>query len=93
MKKNGRVVLLTASPSTVYERVKDCGDRPILNGNKNVAYIADLMETRREKYEAAADIVIRTDEKNRAGNLRRTDHKINGVRKERCLINFFRMNM
>ena len=63
MKKNGRVVLLTANPSTVYERVKDCGDRPILNGNKNVAYIADLMETRREKYEAAADIVIRTDEK------------------------------
>ena len=63
MKKNGRVVLLTASPSTVYERVKDCGDRPILNGNKNVAYIADLMETRREKYETAADIVIRTDEK------------------------------
>ena len=56
-------MLLTASPSTVYERVKDCGDRPILNGNKNVAYIADLMETRREKYETAADIVIRTDEK------------------------------
>lgn len=63
MKKNGRVVLLTASPETVYERVKDSDERPILNGNKNVEYIAELMEKRREKYEAAADIVVNTDGK------------------------------
>ena len=63
MKKNGRVVLLTASPETIYERVKDSNDRPLLNGNNNVEYIAELMEKRREKYEAAADVVIRTDGK------------------------------
>lgn len=63
MKKNGRVVLLTASPETVYERVKDSDDRPVLKENNNVEFIADLMETRREKYEAAADIVIQTDNK------------------------------
>ena len=63
MKKNGRVVLLTASPETVYERVKDSDDRPVLKENNNVEYIADLMENRREKYEAAADIVIQTDNK------------------------------
>ena len=63
MKKNGRVVLLTASPETIYERVKDSNDRPLLNGNNNVEYIAELMEKRREKYEAAADIVIQTDGK------------------------------
>ncbi|MGC4019892.1 MAG: dephospho-CoA kinase [Muricomes sp.] len=63
MKKNGRVVLLTASPEIVYERVKDSDDRPILNGNKSVEFIAELMEKRREKYEAAADIVIQTDHK------------------------------
>ncbi len=34
--KNGRVVLLTASPETIYERVKDSNDRPVLNGRKNV---------------------------------------------------------
>ena len=63
MKKNGRVVLLTASPETIYERVKDSNDRPLLKDNNNVEYIAELMEKRREKYEAAADIVIQTDNK------------------------------
>ena len=57
------MVLLTASPETIYERVKDSNDRPLLNGNNNVEYIAELMEKRREKYEAAADIVIQTDGK------------------------------
>ena len=63
MKKNGRVVLLTAKPETILERVKDNHDRPLLENNKNVSFIADLLEKRRAKYEAAADIVIQTDGK------------------------------
>ncbi len=63
MKKNGRVVLLTASPEEVYERVKNSDDRPVLAGRKNVKGIAALMEERREKYEAAADIIVNTDHK------------------------------
>ena len=63
MKKNGRVVLLTASPQTIYERVKDSDERPVLKGRKNVEGIAELMEQRREKYEAAADLVVQTDHK------------------------------
>lgn len=63
MKKNGRVVLLTASPETIFNRVKDSHDRPVIENNKNVPFIADLMEKRRAKYEAAADIVINTDGK------------------------------
>lgn len=63
MKKNGRVVLLTASPATILERVKDSDERPLLNGNKNEGFIGELMEKRREKYEAAADVVIHTDNK------------------------------
>lgn len=63
MKENGRVILLTADPDTILKRVKDSDERPLLNGNKNVEFIAKMMETRREKYEAAADIVIHTDHK------------------------------
>ena len=63
MKKNGRVVLLTAKPETILDRVKDSHDRPLIENNKTVPFIADLMEKRREKYEAAADIIIETDGK------------------------------
>ena len=47
----------------ILERVKDCDDRPLLNGAKNVEHITKLMEARRPKYEAAADIIIATDGK------------------------------
>ena len=63
MKKNGCVVLLTATPETILERVKDNHDRPLLEGNKTVSYISELMEKHREKYEAAADLIIETDGK------------------------------
>lgn len=63
LKKSSRIVLLTASPETILERVKGSDERPILNGNMNVEYISQLMDKRRAKYEAAADVVIQTDGK------------------------------
>ena len=63
MKKNGVVVLLTAKPETILKRVKGNNERPILKGNINVAFITELLEQRREKYEEAADLVIATDGK------------------------------
>ena len=63
MKKNGRVILLCAEPETVLARLKDDHSRPLLENNKNVDFIRDLMEKRRDRYEAAADIIIHTDHK------------------------------
>lgn len=63
MKEAGRIVLLTASPETIYNRVKDSTNRPILNGNMNVDYIRELMEKRRPRYEAVADCRVATDGK------------------------------
>lgn len=63
MKKNSKVILLTAKPETILERVKGSHERPLLENNKNVDFISDLMEKRRAKYEAAADIIIHTDGK------------------------------
>ena len=63
MKKNGKIVLLTASPETIYERVKYSNERPLLNGNMNVEYIKDLMEQRKDRYESIADIVVDTNNK------------------------------
>ncbi len=63
MKECGKIVLLTAEPETIYERVKDSTERPVLNGNMNVGYIEELMEKRRPKYEEAADVTVATDGK------------------------------
>ena len=63
MKENGMVVMLTASPEEIYERVKNDNGRPLLQGRKNVETIRGLMERRRESYENAADIIIYTDGK------------------------------
>lgn len=61
MKKNGKVILLTANPETILERVKDDDSRPLLRGKKNTKDIGELMDVRRPKYEAAADIIVNTD--------------------------------
>lgn len=63
MKKNGKVVLLTASPEVILERVRNSHDRPLLENHKSVEYIESLLEKRQEKYFAAADLVISTDGK------------------------------
>ena len=61
MKRSGIVVFLTARPETILERVKDSHDRPLLEGHKDVEYIAGLLSKRLERYEAAADVQIATD--------------------------------
>ena len=63
MKKNGIIVLLTATPETIYHRVKKSKDRPLLNGNMNVEYIEELMNKRKAIYQSVADVVVSTDNK------------------------------
>lgn len=62
MKRMGKIILLSATPETIYEHVKDSTNRPLLNGHMNVEYIAGLMGQREPKYQAAADIRVVTDE-------------------------------
>ena len=61
MRQNGTVVFLTAAPETIYKRVKNSHNRPLLEKNKNIPFIASLMEERRERYEKAADVLTVTD--------------------------------
>ncbi|MGN0298293.1 MAG: shikimate kinase [Lachnospiraceae bacterium] len=77
MKKSGYVVLLRAKPETIFERVRYGTERPLLNGHMNVEYIRQLMEVRRPKYEAAADIVVDTDGKSAEEICREITDKVN----------------
>ena len=61
MRKKGSIVLLTARPETVYERVKQSTNRPVLNGHMNLSDIGKLMEKRRARYEGVADFSVATD--------------------------------
>lgn len=56
------MVLLTARPQVILERVEDDHSRPLLEGHKDEVYIAQLMEQRRLKYQAAADLTVDTSE-------------------------------
>lgn len=63
MKNGGVILFLTATPETIYNRVKDDDSRPILKGNKNVEFIKQLMNKRKDRYLEVADIIISTDDK------------------------------
>lgn len=61
MKNSGIVVLLTARPETILNRVKGDDSRPNLKGRMSTEGIAGLMEKRRLAYETAADMTVKTD--------------------------------
>ena len=63
MRENGIIVYLSATPETIYKRVRHSTHRPLLNGNMNVEYITQLMEKRLPMYESAADLVIDVNDK------------------------------
>ncbi|CBK74244.1 Shikimate kinase [Butyrivibrio fibrisolvens 16/4] len=61
MRKSGKVVLLNATPETILQRVKNSHNRPLLEGNKNIDFIRELMSKREDKYNYAADITVNVD--------------------------------
>ena len=61
MKEAGMVVWLTATPETILKRVEHDDSRPLLRGNKNVEFISNLLNKRKPKYAAAADLQVVTD--------------------------------
>ena len=77
MKKGGRVILLSAEPETIYERLRYSHNRPLLENNMNVEYIKELLDKRMSKYEGAADYVVKTDERTKEEIAEEIINKIN----------------
>ena len=63
MKATGTILMLSATPETIFQRVRYSTKRPILNGNMNVEFIAELMAKRDPAYRAAADVTVSIDDK------------------------------
>jgi shikimate kinase len=51
LKQNGSLILLEATPTEIYERTKDDGNRPLLEVDDPLAKIESLLEERRENYQ------------------------------------------
>lgn len=63
MQESGMLILLTAEPETIFERVRYSTNRPLLKGKMNVEAIRELMEARRPAYEEACQFTVSTDGK------------------------------
>lgn len=65
LKKNGMIVLLTATPETIFDRVKDHTHRPILNSDMSLKHVKELMAGREPRYQAVADFKVNVDANDR----------------------------
>ncbi len=62
LKADGKIFWLTAEVSTIASRISGDMQRPSLSGTKSfVAEIEEILEIRRPHYQAAADVIIPTD--------------------------------
>lgn len=82
MKKTGHVVLLTAKPQTIFERLQGCESRPLLRERNTLESIRKLLETREKRYEEAADIFVETDEKSISAICAEIINKLKGLDEE-----------
>lgn len=62
LKQLGTVIYFRVKPETVYNRLKHDTSRPLLQCENPKERITELLEQRREAYEACADIIIDVDE-------------------------------
>ena len=63
LKSCGKVILLETDAQTIYQRIKDNSERPLLKDKMSEEYIQELFEKRKILYDQAMDITINTDGK------------------------------
>ncbi len=63
IKEKGIIILLTAEPETIIQRIRNDKTRRLVGDNMDLDYIRGLMAEREEKYRSIADLVISTDDK------------------------------
>lgn len=63
LRKNSVIFLLWAEPETIYDRVKNKTDRPLLKVENPLEKIKEMLDYRKEFYEKSSDYTIITDNK------------------------------
>ena len=62
IKENSTVIYLKTTPETIFARLNDKNDRPLLNENFSVEKITEILALRDDNYQKS-DIIIETDGK------------------------------
>lgn len=62
LRKKGIIICLTASPETIFKRISNNDDRPLLKVKNPLQKIKELLDLRRSYYEKA-DVIIDTESK------------------------------
>ncbi len=65
LRETGTIVLLTATPETIFERVRDHTHRPILNQDMSLSHVKKLLEDRQPRYQEVADFKVSVDSNDR----------------------------
>lgn len=62
MRSSGFVVWLQATPDTLVRRIGSGASRPLLHEGERLATLTELLEEREAAYEAAAHVIVATDD-------------------------------
>ena len=61
LKKKGFIICLSATPETIYERLKMTTNRPLLKDHMSIEGIQELVDSRKASYASAADLIVPVD--------------------------------
>lgn len=64
MKGSGSTILLSVKPETILKRLKGDTTRPLLMVDDKLGKINSILDSRKEKYRASAEVIVQTDDKN-----------------------------
>lgn len=81
LKKLGLVIFLEASEDVLYDRLKNCKDRPLIQAEDRRMVIRGILKERQSLYEDVADIIIKTG----MGSVRSMVNKVmKSLKKTKC---------
>ena len=85
LKQLGTVVYLRVKPETVYARLQKDTTRPLLQCENPLERIRQMLDARKEAYEACADIIVDVDELSMQGVVSAIQQKLEERRKAKAM--------
>lgn len=80
LRRLGTVIYLRVRPETVYKRLQGDTTRPLLQCEDPLRRIAELMDSRKEAYEACADVIVDADGLDMEAVLAKINKEINKMK-------------